>query len=59
MEDHYKIDRQVLEVLARNFDAFDCKGRVAKIKSVEFRVKVKANAHIPITSVIKYDPKRK
>lgn len=59
MGEEFKKDRDIVSMLAKRFNAFDCKGRIAKIKTVEFRVKVKQNAHIPESTLIKYDPERK
>ena len=47
MNDTYKTDRNVISVLAKNFDMFDCKGQVARISNLQFRVKIKPNAVIP------------
>ena len=58
MPPELKHDRRILTVLAKNFEVFDCKGRVAKIKNVELEIRVKPGAEILKTSPIFYDKER-
>ena len=58
MAPELKRDRRVLTVLAKNFDVFDCKGRVARVKNVELEICVKPGAEIPKTAPIFYDRER-
>ena len=58
MDPEHKSNREVISVLAKNFETFDYKGQVCRVNNVTFRVKIKENAVIPETRVPRLDKER-
>lgn len=58
MEERYKSNREVIAVLAKNFDVFDCKGQVSRINNTIFRINIRPGAIVPKTTGIRLDKER-